>query len=64
MSCSSKYASDTGFAPQPIPFERPPVQELEQDQYLALKLKSVPDRATSSEYTLCVPYFQSGTVEQ
>ena len=52
--------SNDGFIPPPIPFERPAARELEKDQYLALKLKSVPGSATSLEYTLNVPYFQSG----
>ena len=56
--------NNNGFAPPPIPLERPAVKELEKDQYLALKLKSVPGRATSGEYTLNVPYFQSGTAEE
>ena len=56
--------SSNGFAPPPIPLERPAAKELEKDQYLALKLKSVPGRATSGEYTLNVPYFQSGTAEE
>ena len=53
-----------GFAPPPIPLEKPEVKELEKDQYLALKLKSIPNRANSAEYTLNVPYFQSGTPEE
>ena len=40
------------------------MKELAKDQYLALKLKSVPGQATSAEYTLNVPYFQSGTPEE
>ena len=56
--------SDTGFAPPPIPFERAAVKDMEKDQYLSLKLKSIPGRTTSSEYTLNVRYFQSGTAEE
>ena len=56
--------SNNGFAPPPIPLERPAAKELEKDQYLALKLKSVPGRASSGEYTLNVPYFQSGEPEE
>ena len=56
--------SDTGFAPPPILFERAAVKDMEKDQYLSLKLKSVPGRATNSEDTLNVPYFQSSAVEQ
>ena len=56
--------SSNGFAPPPIPLERPSVKELEKDQYLSLKLRSIPGRATSAEYTLNVPYFQSGTAEE
>ena len=37
--------SNNGFAPPPIPLERPSFKELEKDQYLALKLKSDPNRA-------------------
>ena len=56
--------SNDGFVPPPIPFERPEARELEKDQYLALKLKSVAGSASSLEYTLNVPYFQSGTAEE
>ena len=56
--------NNNGFAPPPIPLERFASKELEQDQYLALKLKPVPGRATSGEYTLNVPYFQSRTAEE
>ena len=61
---SSNRMSDTGFAPPPIPFKRAKVKGMEKDQYLSLKLKSVPSRTSSSEYTLNVPYFQSGTAEE
>ena len=61
---SKNNKSNNGFAPPPIPFERPPVKVLEKDQYLTLKLKSVPSRANSAEYMLNVPYFQSGTAQQ
>lgn len=57
-------SSNIGFAPSPIPLERPVTKELSKDQYLALKLKSVPGSASSLEYTLNVPYCQSGTAEE
>ena len=56
--------SNDGFVPPLIPFERPEARELEKDQYLALKLKSVPGSASSYEYTLNVPYFQAGMAEE
>ena len=56
--------TNNGFAPPPIPLERPAAKELGKDQYLALKLKSVPGRATSGEYTLNVPYFKTGETEE
>ena len=49
--------SNNGFAPPPIPLEWPEAKELEKDQYLALKLRSVSGKATSEECTLNVPYF-------
>ena len=61
---SKNNKSNNGFAPPPITLERPAAKELEKDQYLALKLKSVPGRATSGEYTLNVPYFQLGEAEE
>ena len=56
--------NSNGFAPPLIPLERPASKEMEKDQYLALKLKSVPGRQSSGEYTLNVSYFQSGTAEE
>ena len=56
--------SNDGFVPPPIPFERPVPKDLEKDQYLALKLKSIPGSASSSEYILNVPYFRAGTAEE
>ena len=61
---SKNNKSNNGFAPPPITLERLAAKELEKDQYLALKLKSVPGRATSGEYALNVPYFQSGEPEE
>ena len=61
---SKTSSTRSGFAPPPIPLEKPPVKELDKDQYLALKLKSIPTRNNSAEYTLNVPYFQSGTPEE
>ena len=46
-----------GFVPPPIPLERPESKELEKDDYVALKLKTVPRSSTSAEYSLNVPYF-------
>ena len=63
VPCKNNNANN-GFAPPPIPLEKPAVKDLEKDQYLALKLKSIPTRANSAEYTLNVPYFQSGTPEE
>ena len=57
-------SAHNGFAPPPISLERPETKELAKDQYLALKLKSVPGSASSSEYTLNVPYFELGTAEE
>ena len=53
-----------GFAPPPIPLERPEAKELEKDDYVSLKLKTVPRSSTSAEYSLNVPYFRSGTPEE
>ena len=53
-----------GFAPPPIPLERPVTKELEKDDYVSLKLKTVPRSSTSAEYSLNVPYFRSGTPEE
>ena len=53
-----------GFIAPPIPLERPVVKELEKDDYVTLKLKTVPRSTTSAEYSLNVPYFRSGTPEE
>ena len=56
--------NSASFAPPPIPFERPAVKELGKDDYVTLKLKTVPRSASSAEYSLNVPYFRSGTPEE
>ena len=63
MPCKNSK-SNNGFAPPPIPLERPEAKELEKDQHLTLKLRAVPGRQTSGEYTLNVPYFQSWEPEE
>ena len=56
--------TSNGFVPPPIPLERPSAKELEKDDYVTLKLKTVPRSASSAEYSLNVPYFCSGTPEE
>ena len=53
-----------GFVPPPIPLDRPEPKDLEKDDYVTLKLKTVPRSTTSAEYSLNVPYFRSGTPEE
>ena len=44
-----------GFVPPSILFERPAIKDLGKDNYVALKLKTVPRSASSAEYSLNVP---------
>ena len=54
----------SGFLPPPIPLARPEKRELSKEEYLTMKLRSIPDKATSPTYDLNVPYFDSGTPEE
>ena len=60
--CSKK--NPPGFVPPPIPLERPEPKELEKDDYVTLKLKTVPRSSTSAEYSLNMLYFCNGTPEE
>ena len=54
----------SGFLPPPIPLERPEVKKLQKDEYLVMKLRSIPNKSTSPVYELNVPYFKDGTPEE
>ena len=54
----------TGFLPPPIPLERPEAKTLQKDEYLVMKLRSIPSKSTSPVYELNVPYFKDGTPEE
>ena len=53
----------SGFLPPPIPLERPENKALQKDEYLVMKLRSIPNKSTSPVYELNVPYFKDGTPE-
>ena len=46
-----------GFVSPQIPLNCPSAKELEKDDYVILKLKSVPRSASSAEYSLNIPPF-------
>ena len=54
----------SGFLPPPIPLERPTNKVLQKDEYLVMKLRSVPNKSNSPVYELNVPYFKDGTPEE
>ena len=55
----------TGFLPPPIPLQRSESKTLQKDDYLSMKLRSIPNKSTSPVYELNVPYFKSeGTPEE
>ena len=54
----------TGFLPPPIPLERAEAKKLQKDDYLVMKLRSIPNKATSPVYELNIPYFKDGTSEE
>ena len=53
-----------GFLPPPIPLERPTNKTLQKDEYLVMKLQSIPNKSTSPVYKLNVLYFKDGTLEE
>ena len=55
----------SGFLPPPIPLERAETKTLQKDDYLTMKLRSIPNKSTSPVYELNVPYFKAdGTPEE
>ena len=52
------------FIPPPIPFKRPPHQELKKDQQLTVTLRSNPTDPHSQTYNLTIPFFCHGTPEE
>ena len=62
----TKAGSDrkSGFQPPPIPLKRPDDKELTKEQYMSLKLRSIPDKTNSPTYELTVAYFDDGTPEE
>ena len=54
----------TGFLPPPIPLERPKAKTLQKDEYLVMKLQSIPNKSTSLVYELNVSYFKDGMPEE
>ena len=54
----------SGFLPPPILLERPTNKVLQKDEYLVMKLRSVPNKSNSPVYKLNVPYFKDGTPEE
>ena len=55
----------TGFLPPPIPLQQALPKTLQKDDYLTMKLHSIPKKASSPVYKLNVPYFKNnGTPEE
>ena len=54
----------TGFPPPPIPLERSAYKDLQKDDYLTMKLRSIPNKSNSPVYELNVPYYKDGTPEE
>ena len=49
----------TGFLPLPIPLQQALPKTLQKDDYLTMKLRSIPKKASSPVYKLNVPYFKN-----
>ena len=66
LPVDTTYASRRAkqFIPPPIPFERPPRQELKKDQQLTVTLRSNPTDPHSQTYNMTIPFFRHGTPEE
>ena len=54
----------TGFPPPPIPLEQSAYKDLQKDDYLTMKLWSIPNKSNSPVYKLNVPYYKDRTPEE
>ena len=59
-----KTKRKTGFLPLPIPLEQSAYKDLQKDNYLTMKLWSIPTKSNSPVYELNVPYYKDRTPEE